>query len=124
MNTIMLTIRKRHWNHIKSGCKRYELRRNRPAAKMPIRVLCCVSGTGGQVFGEFMVLDAREARVNDRLAQSACVTIEELEAYRADGLLYAWSISRGSVLAYKRPKHIADYGVERVPQSWCYVKGD
>lgn len=131
MKTIILSIRRRHWNDIRDGKKIYELRKNVPGCGAPFKALCCISGTNGEVAGEFEVNYAVDTRhMEDYLvATRARVTPEELEKYRAKGSVYAWRISPGTVVDYGRHngeshRHITEYGLTRPPRSWCYVYED
>ena len=127
VKTIMLTIRKRHLNHMRQGVKGWELRKTRPRIKPPFRVLCCVSGTAGSVEAAWIcdsVVSLNGADVN-HVARIACVTPEEVRAYRREGDLYGWHIQDGTFRDWKAegiPKHITDFSIRRPPQSWCYAE--
>lgn len=125
--SILMTIRARHIRNMRKGRKGWELRKTCPAIKPPFRVQLCESGSGGKVTAMFVcpeILDVTDLSA-ERIAKMACITRDEAEGYRANGRgrLYAWKVDR---FYDKRPglwvNHITDYGVNRPPQSWCYVK--
>lgn len=82
------------------------------------------------VFGEF-VCDCAEVLNElfvDGLSRSyhfpyngdACLTMHELEVYGKAKRLWGWHIS--DYKWYREPKSLADFGLKRPPQSWCYVE--
>ena len=55
------------------------------------------------------------------LMEKGCVPVEDLLKYQADkDALYAWMIS--ATKCFVTPKDIADFGLKRAPQSWCYTE--
>lgn len=126
MKTIIMTIRARHFNHMAKGMKSYELRKTRPSAALPVHVLLCISGTGGEICGSFICREIEDATEwgAARLAKAAHITTDEAEGYRkkGKGKVYAWKVDdfgrHESVIGL----NIADYDLTRTPQSWCYAK--
>ena len=127
MKTIIMSIKARHFNHMAKGVKPYELRTSKPSAALPVTVLLCVSGTGGEIRGSFICREIEDASMwgPARIAKAACITTDEAEGYRRNAQgkrrrLYAWKVedmrAGGDVLS------IYDYGATRPPQSWCYAK--
>lgn len=123
MKTIIMSIKPRHFRNMVKGVKPYELRTTRPSAALPVTVLLCVSGTGGEIRGSFICREIEDATMwgPARIAKAACITTDEAEGYRRKGRrLYAWKVddmrAGGDVLS------IYDYGATRPPQSWCYAK--
>ena len=53
--------------------------------------------------------------------ESARLTEKQLIAYANGRPCYAWEIE--NVVIYEEPKPLADFGIKKAPQSWCYVKG-
>lgn len=127
MKTIIMSIKPMHFRNMAKGMKPYELRTTRPSAALPVTVLLCVSGTGGEIRGSFICREIEDATMWSltRIAKAACITTDEAEEYkrkaRINGRrLYAWKVddmrAGGDVLS------IYDYGATRPPQSWCYAK--
>lgn len=127
MKTIIMSIKPRHFRNMAKGAKPYELRTTKPNAPLPVTVLLCVSGTGGEIRGSFICREIEDATMwgPARIAKAACITADEAEGYRrkAQGngrRLYAWKVddmrAGGDVLS------VYDYGATRPPQSWCYAK--
>jgi len=140
MVTIITTIKPQHLNNIRLGCKLEEVRKTVPRAKLPIRVLCCESGSGGAIKCEFILDKYREETVESlrrkylscmarwTIIPKAKISLGELEAYIGTNLsrkIYFWHISRMvdycSTPGY-RVRHISECGLQRAPQSWCYAK--
>ena len=129
MNTILISIRKRHLKNMMKGKKTWELRRTRPRIDPPFRVLCCVVGTGGSVEAAWICdrvacLSGADAK---HIARLACVTPEDVRQYRLHGPLYGWHIQEGTLWDWKGlgiARHITDYGIRRPPQSWRYVEAE
>lgn len=127
MKTIIMSIKARHFRNMVKGVKPYELRTTKPSAALPVTVLLCVSGTGGEIRGSFICREIEDATMwgPARIAKVACITTDEAEGYRRKAQssgrrLYAWKVENmragGDVLS------IYDYGATRPPQSWCYAK--
>lgn len=49
----------------------------------------------------------------------SCLTMEQIERYGKGKSLYGWRL--GNYKFYNDPKTLADFGLKRPPQSWCYV---
>lgn len=56
----------------------------------------------------------------ERAIQGACLTEAEVEAYGGGKDVVGWVISNLKI--YDKPKTLAEFGLSRAPQSWCYVK--
>lgn len=50
----------------------------------------------------------------------SCLTKKDLEEYGKGKRLWGWHVSNYKY--YKEPKSLADFGLTRPPQSWCYVE--
>lgn len=77
--------------------------------------------------GEFICSDIinLEGVASGKIAARACLKPEEVRAYREKGSMYGWKIGPRTMIDYAAnggTKHISDYGLDRVPQSWCYIK--
>lgn len=127
MRSILMTIRARHLRNMRKGRKGWEIRKTCPKIAPPFRVQLCESGSGGKVTAMFTCTECLDVTdyPAERIAKMASITREEAEGYKAKGRgrLYAWKVDR---FYDKRPgcwvNHVTDYGVNRPPQSWCYVK--
>ena len=129
MNTILISIRKRHLKNMMKGKKTWELRRTRPRIDPPFRVLCCVVGTGGSVEAAWICdrvacLSGADAK---HIARLACLTPEEVREYKREGTLFGWHVQEGTLWDWKGlgiARHVTDYGIRRPPQSWRYVEAE
>ena len=93
MTTIVLTVKPVHLNNIRMGCKLEEVRKTVPKGKLPVRVLCCESGSGGQIKCEFILDKYRVETVESihrlyppcmtrwNIVPKAQISLGELEAY-------------------------------------------
>ena len=125
MRTVMISIRARHLRDMREGRKLYELRKTRPNLTPPFRVLCCESGSGGEVKAAFICDACPEMTKKDTgvIAALACIKPEEVRRYRGDGRLYGWRVKEfEDWAAVGRTRHVIDFGLKRPPQSWCYVE--
>lgn len=133
MKTIIATIKPVHLNNIRRGVKTLEIRKTAP--EPPFRVLCCESGSGGQIKAEFIcpyvfpVDVAKDGNIPEhmhRLIQCMCLTPDAVVAYIGCGKRgYAWEIK--NMIDYcstkgQRVRNISEFGLKRAPQSWQYVK--
>lgn len=56
------------------------------------------------------------------MSEMSCVPVDELLEYAGEKkLLYGWHISNLKI--YDKPKGLREFGLNRAPQSWCYVEG-
>lgn len=126
MTTIIATIKPWHLRNIRLGKKTYEIRKTCPK-EAPFKVLCCESGSGGQIKAEFICTVSRMNYIpNDAMLEAACISRSELEEYENGkrGLQW-WDIS--NMIDYCSTKgyhirNISEFGLKRAPQSWQYVK--
>lgn len=51
---------------------------------------------------------------------NCCMTLDEIEKYGKGKRLWGWHIT--DYKRYKEPKMLADFGLTRPPQDWCYVE--
>lgn len=140
MTTIIATIKPQHLQKIRAGVKTEEVRKTIPNCLFPVRVLCCESGSGGQIKCEFILDMYRTETVESirrkylscmarwTILPKAKISLGELETYMGTDparKVYFWHISRMvdycSTPGY-RVRHISEFGLQRAPQSWCYAK--
>lgn len=130
MKDIIMSIKARHIQDMRQGVKRYELRKSRPADfRYDYRyttVWLCESGTGGRIVASFLCNTYSEMVAdNKKVAELAHITEEEVREYRekGNGLLFGWRIENFKYFKdTDQEKHIADFGLTRPPQSWCFAK--
>ena len=143
MKTIIATIKPQHLCNIRSGKKKWEIRKTLPVclkAKEPVRCLCCESASGGKITAEFIIdhvtIECLESilRINDGNIEpweyigKTCVQWKQLCEYvnnRPLQPIYFWHIS--NMIDYctskgYRVRNISEFGLKRPPQSWCYVE--
>lgn len=136
MKTIIATIKPVHLGNIRRGLKLCEIRKTAPK-EVPFRVMLCESGSGGQIKAEFVCDAVRPVKVcEDGEIQhwyyfglnTACITHDEMAAYIGHGKTgCAWHITKMvDYCSTKRQKvrHISEFGINKVPQSWVYAKGE
>lgn len=136
MTTVIATIKPHHLHNIRTGKKLWEVRKTAPNTPIPFKVLCCESGSGGQikaefvcdeikfdkpsVFGGYATLDGLEVA----LARESCLTQHEIDEYAGNKTVKFWHIS--NMIDYCKTKgyrvrNIGEFGLKRAPQSWQYV---
>lgn len=125
MKTIIATIKPNYLHDIRTGKKIYEIRKTCPK-ELPFKVLCCESGSHGQIKAEFEVHNPIKSAPCERtdLIQMSCVRMEEANDYSNGKELYFWDINNlvdyCSTKGY-RVKNINEFGLKRAPQSWQYI---
>lgn len=146
MKIVLVSTRPFYCDLITNGRKRIEARKSFPADGAPFKSLLYQTASRrgvGAVIGEFIctrVLQytkvgfdgSREAPrymrhdragmvfdMTDDLRQM-CLSKEQFEKYANGGNAYGWVIS--DFKPYEEPKPLSDFGLDRAPQSWCYVK--
>lgn len=143
METIIATIKPQHLGNIRSGKKKWEIRKTLPfplKIKHPVRCLCCESASGGKITAEFIIDSVNvctlESILNDNYGDirpwdyigETCVQWKLLCEYMNNRPLqpiYFWHIS--NMIDYcntkgYRVRNISEFGLKRPPQSWCYVQ--
>lgn len=124
MQTVLLSIHEKWWNLIKEGKKTLEIRKTVPKnITFPFKVVCYVTGGKG-IQGTFICksilrLHYEMIKSNDAASRS-CLSISELEGYSKGKELKAWCVSEVNI--YESPMKLSDIGINRAPQSWCYLK--
>lgn len=126
MKTIIATIKPRHLINVRSGRKLYEMRKTCPK-EVPFRVLCCQSGSGGQIVAEFEVREPIKANplIWPELVNKSCVSMQDAGYYAAGKQIWFWDIN--NMVDYcsmkgHRIRNVSEFGLKRAPQSWCYVE--
>ena len=137
MRAILISIKPQHTEKIFAFEKDDELRKIIPRLPPPFKccVYCTLSGPaeirkrigGGLVIGEFIcdgidTIHGTDARAyEERNAKSkSCVSNEQLLQYLNGGDKLSF-MHIGERILYDKPKSLADFGLWKPPQSWCYV---
>lgn len=123
MTEILISIQPKWCEKIMNLSKRWEMRKTRPKKPGPYRVFIYQT-EGGGVIGEFVCdafLEIGPWEINNRVLTDTQLTMKEAREYAGGGAVYLWRIR--SLVDYKKPKPLSAYGLDRPPQSWCYVKG-
>ena len=130
MKAIMLSIHPEWAEKIYSGEKTVEWRKTVPhklnAASR--KVFLYETSPVCKVTGYFDLLipieiDAVNIRkeLDEEYVERGCVPVDDLVKYQGKkNIIYAWVFKH--FVKFDKPKTLADFGVERAPQSWQYVE--
>lgn len=140
--SIMLSLNPKWFELIMSGQKTREVRKRAPLQRHPYKVYlyctkngndvyrCGVKGKfkpylmNGSVCGEFTCVSTTEYSEPWRdKAFGTCLTAPEMYKYAAGAKKLSFMAIENPIL-YEKPKNLADFGIKRAPQSWCYLKGE
>jgi predicted transcriptional regulator len=124
MTEILISIQPKWVAKILDLSKRWEMRKTIPKAKGPFRVFIYQT-EGGGVVGEFVCDSFTEVdpgEITKRILTDTQLTKQEALEYADGKTVYLWRIR--SLVDYQEPKPLSAYGLDRPPQSWCYLKGD
>ena len=123
MTEIMISIQPKWVEKILTLAKRWEMRKTIPKQQGPFR--CFIYQTeGGGVVGEFVCdsfTEVEPGEITKRVLTDTMLTKQEALDYAGGKIVYLWRIR--SLVDYPEPKPLSAYGLDRPPQSWCYVKG-
>lgn len=78
----------------------------------------------GKVIGEFVcdeIIVAPCGQYCNIPINKACLDALKLMDYADEKTIYGWHISNLEI--YDTPKELSEFGLDRAPQSWCYVEG-
>lgn len=123
MIDILLSIQP-HWcKEILSLRKPVELRKTCPRPSTPFRVYLYETKAGrGMVVGEcvcWMVEKAAQRAYSQVMIEGSELSSDEIAAYGKGHTVCGWYLAK--VKEYERPRPLSDFGLQRAPQSWCYV---
>ncbi len=122
MTEILISIQPKWCEKILKLQKRWEMRKTRPRDPGPYRVYIYQTENGG-VIGEF-VCDAFQEigpdEISKEVLRDTMLTAREAIDYAGGMTVYLWRIR--SLVDYPEPKPLSAYGLDRPPQSWCYVR--
>lgn len=126
MKTVLISIKEKFWRLILSGEKSLEIRKARPKdIEYPFRVICYISGRG--IMGAFICDGVIKTNNYPQLAESSCLSVGKLFEYangisgRSDNCLYGWHVEKGTPVEFDTVLRIETAGLNRPPQSWCYI---
>lgn len=136
-NKILLPIHHIHDERILSGEKDLEIRKTAPSGgNYPYIIYMYETkghGGAGAVVGFFKCscilktnafgsgLHASEGdAIRTEFMRRACLSLDELAAYARGDDLYGLVVS--TPIRFPRPRPLSDFGIDRAPQSWCYLR--
>lgn len=121
MKTVLVSIKGKFWNLILSGDKDVEVRKSRPKdIEIPFKVVCYKSGSG--IIGQFYCDGIVEEHRYSDLVEGSCLTESQLSEYAKGNALFGWHVKKDSAIAYDNIFPIAAAGLQKPPQSWCYIQ--
>ena len=123
MTEILISIQPKWVEKIMTLAKRWEMRKTMPKKQGPFRCFIYQTENGG-VVGEFVCdtfTEVEPGEITKRVLTDTQLTMKEALEYAAGSTVYLWRIR--SLVDYPEPKPLSAYGLDRPPQSWCYVKG-
>ena len=124
MIDILLSVRPFWCGKIIALQKPIELRKSRPHGDTPYHIYLYETKQGrGKVVGECICSSIEKAVEQfDRIAmvEGSCLTLDQINAYSKRKPVYGWYLAK--VVEYTTPKPLSDFGLQRAPQSWCYIK--
>lgn len=120
MVEILLSLKPKWWAKIASGEKTVEIRKTIPRKDSTFKVYVYETKEGqGAIVGEFTVNEFIENYANSDGGKS-CLSDGDIYAY-GQGDAFGWCISE--VIKYAVPSVLQEFGLDRAPQSWQYLKG-
>jgi predicted transcriptional regulator len=124
MIDVLLSVHPVWCRKILSREKIVELRKSKPRTDAPFHVYLYETRQGrGAVTGEcicFIVEKAAQRPYSCGLLQGSCLSIYQITEYAKHKPVYGWYLAK--VVEYTTPKPLSDFGLQRAPQSWCYIK--
>lgn len=123
MTEILISIQPKWCEKILNLSKRWEMRKRRPKDPGAYRVFIYQT-EGGGVIGEFVCdtfLEVGPGEITKQVLNDTQLTLKEAIDYADEMTVYLWRIR--SLIVYPEPKPLSSFGIDRPPQSWCYVKG-
>lgn len=134
VKTIILSFGSGALHEIRTGKKRFEIRKDFPACGTPFKVLCCETRSGGRITAEFICdaitpidvsKDGRIKGLSTLGLEATNLRYEEVVYYIGCGRTgFAWHIA--NMVDYcntkgKRVMNISEFGLKRTPKTWQYV---
>ena len=123
MVTVLLSIRPKWCRLILTKEKIVEIRKNAPKLgnTHAFRVLLYETKAGrGAVVGEAICFAiVKQEKADNGLAELSCLRLDQITEYAHGKPVFGWYL--GKVIEYQQPHPLSEYGLERPPQSWCYL---
>ncbi|HNX64969.1 MAG TPA: hypothetical protein PKI60_07290 [Oscillospiraceae bacterium] len=126
MTKIILSLRGKYFAGIISGLKDWEIRKTYPKRRGVFEAYVYESKFGGglgMVVGriefDFILPAYSPLELNDK---KTMLDLSKLYDYANGKTLYAWHISKAE--KFKKPLPLSEFGLERAPQNWQYIKGE
>lgn len=121
MVEIVASIRPEWIRRIFKHKKLAEIRKSMPQCIYPIKIYWYETKVGrGAVVGESICFLAAKVEHFTDVTAASCLSEWELKSYSNGKSLYAWFLAK--TVEYEQPRPLSDFGLNRPPQSWCYVK--
>lgn len=123
MLNVMLSLKPYWGRKILSGEKTADIRKSMPRGEGPFRVLLYETRFEkgcGAVVGECVCYCADQIRDYNAVTAFSLLSVPELAEYAGNQKIYAWFLAE--VARYSTPRPLSDFGLQRAPQSWCYVR--
>ncbi len=122
MCSILLSIKPKYANEIISGRKKFEFRKVKCQNEIDTIIIYATAPVK-QVIGEVKVIDILQDTVSkiwNEAKDKAGISENEFKEYYA-GRTIATAYKLGSVIKYRYPKELSDFGIHYVPQSFVYI---
>jgi len=124
MIDVLLSIRPNWCKKILTGEKSVELRKSHPRIEGEFRVYLYETKSGrGMIVGEcicWFIERAEQRSYSPVMLEGSCLTFDQISDYAKNKPVYGWYLAK--VTEYKMPRPLSALGLQRAPQSWCYVK--
>ena len=126
--SIILSIHPKWAKLIYEGKKKIEWRKSFPKIDNDTTVFIYETAPIKKITGYFITSETcwliSDIMHNDRaIIEAGCVSREELVKYKGKNeCLFGWTVSKPHKANCPMP--IADFDMERAPQSWCYTEVD
>ena len=120
---VLMSIKTEYTEKIFKGIKNFELRK-KPFNNKVETIIVYSSGKAKKVIGElkieYVIKDSPENIWNLYKDYLGISEKDYFEYYKNHNIAYAIKIK--SYKKYDKEKELSDYGIEKAPQSFCYIK--
>ncbi len=124
MKKILLSVKPRFVDKILSGEKKYEFRKRVPLDTSNCHVLIYKTHPDKIVVAEFVIGEIMCATPQEiwlRTYKEAGLSFDEFKKYY-DGKIIAYAYKITDLHEFTIPRNLAEYGLKRAPQDFCYVE--
>ena len=122
---ILMSIKTEYVDKIFNGIKLYELRKKTLKENVDT-IIVYSSGKAKKVIGEFKIekiIKDSPDKIWDLGEEVLGIDKKSFYDYFKNSE-YAYAIKVKDVIKYDIPKDLRDFGINKAPQSFCYIKGD